>query len=95
MSEPHTSAPARAGEELIEEAPFTATAAAERPLGAGDRRPVASCRSRRCCATCCVLVISAVGAVILLEITDPFTNSQLASVTYYAIAAGGLTVLTG
>jgi branched-chain amino acid transport system permease protein len=37
----------------------------------------------------------AVGAVILLEITDPFTNSQLASVTYYAIAAGGLTVLTG
>jgi branched-chain amino acid transport system permease protein len=33
--------------------------------------------------------------VVLLEITDPFTNSQLASLSYYAIAAGGLTVLTG
>src|SRR3954449_9942821 len=42
-----------------------------------------------------VVLACAVGAVILLEITDPFTNSQLASVTYYAIAAGGLTVLTG
>jgi branched-chain amino acid transport system permease protein len=42
-----------------------------------------------------ILVLSAVGAVVLLEITDPFTNSQLAQLTYYAIAAGGLTVLTG
>jgi branched-chain amino acid transport system permease protein len=42
-----------------------------------------------------VLVLGAVGAVILLEITDPFTNSQLATLSYYAIAAGGLTVLTG
>src|SRR3954469_11938384 len=42
-----------------------------------------------------LLVVGAVLAVALLEITDPFTNSQLAQVAYYAIAAGGLTVLTG
>src|SRR3954447_26857683 len=42
-----------------------------------------------------LLVLGAVLAVALLEITDPFTNSQLAQVAYYAIAAGGLTVLTG
>ena len=33
--------------------------------------------------------------MILLEITDPFRNSQLATMSYYAIAAGGLTVLIG
>jgi branched-chain amino acid transport system permease protein len=42
-----------------------------------------------------ILLLSAIGAVILLEVTDPFTNSQLAQLSYYAIAAGGLTVLTG
>lgn len=42
-----------------------------------------------------VLVVCAVGAVILLESTSPFRNSQFATLTYYAIAAGGLTLLTG
>ncbi|WP_104526073.1 branched-chain amino acid ABC transporter permease [Blastococcus atacamensis] len=42
-----------------------------------------------------VLLLGAVAAVVILEITDPFTNSQLATLSYYAIAAGGLTVLTG
>jgi branched-chain amino acid transport system permease protein len=42
-----------------------------------------------------VTLLCAVGAVVLLEITSPFQNSQLATLTYYAIAAGGLTVLTG
>jgi branched-chain amino acid transport system permease protein len=42
-----------------------------------------------------VLAVCAVGAVVLLEVTDQFTNSQLAQLAYYAIAAGGLTVLTG
>jgi len=42
-----------------------------------------------------LLAVGAIAAVVLLEITDPFTNSQLAQVAYYAIAAGGLTVLTG
>lgn len=41
------------------------------------------------------VVVCAVGAVVLLEVTDPFRNSQLATLSYYAIAAGGLTVLTG
>ncbi|MCF6508491.1 branched-chain amino acid ABC transporter permease [Blastococcus sp. MG754426] len=42
-----------------------------------------------------VLAACAVLAVVVLEITSPFQNSQLATLTYYAIAAGGLTVLTG
>ncbi|MCZ2858414.1 branched-chain amino acid ABC transporter permease [Blastococcus sp. VKM Ac-2987] len=42
-----------------------------------------------------VLVVCAVLAVAILELTSPFQNSQLATLTYYAIAAGGLTVLTG
>lgn len=42
-----------------------------------------------------VLVAGAVLAVLLLEGTDDFGNSQLTSVAYYAMAAGGLTVLTG
>ena len=42
-----------------------------------------------------VLVGCAVLAVVILEVTTPFQNSQLATLTYYAIAAGGLTLLTG
>src|SRR4051794_14193679 len=42
-----------------------------------------------------VLVISAVLVVLLLESTDLGFNAQLGYVAYYAIAAGGLTVLTG
>ncbi|MGY2066454.1 branched-chain amino acid ABC transporter permease [Blastococcus sp. SYSU DS0619] len=42
-----------------------------------------------------VLAVCAVLAVAVLELTSPFQNSQLATLTYYAIAAGGLTVLTG
>ncbi|MEU2349008.1 branched-chain amino acid ABC transporter permease [Modestobacter sp. NPDC049651] len=42
-----------------------------------------------------VLVLAALGVVVLLEVTDAYTNSQLATLSYYAIAAGGLTVLTG
>lgn len=42
-----------------------------------------------------LLVLFAVVSVLILESTDEFTNSQLGQVAYYAIAAGGLTVLTG
>jgi branched-chain amino acid transport system permease protein len=42
-----------------------------------------------------LLVLFAVVAVLLLEGTDEFANSQLTSVAFYAVAAGGLTVLTG
>jgi branched-chain amino acid transport system permease protein len=41
-------------------------------------------------------VLAALAAVVLvLELTSPFRNSQLATMSYYAIAAAGLTVLTG
>jgi branched-chain amino acid transport system permease protein len=42
-----------------------------------------------------VLVLCAVGAVILLESTDLGFNAQIGYVAFYAIAAGGLTLLTG
>jgi len=42
-----------------------------------------------------VLVLCAVAAVILLESTDLGFNAQIGYVAFYAIAAGGLTLLTG
>ena len=74
--------------------PGTATAAADVPTTApgGGRRLVPSSTLLR---HLIVLIVCAIGAVALLESTSPYTNSQLAAVTYYAIAAGGLTVLTG
>lgn len=36
-----------------------------------------------------------VVVVLVLELTSPFRNSQFATMAYYAIAAAGLTVLTG
>jgi branched-chain amino acid transport system permease protein len=42
-----------------------------------------------------LLILGGVVAVLLLEGTDEFGNSQLTSLAYYAMAAGGLTVLTG
>jgi branched-chain amino acid transport system permease protein len=77
-----------------EEAPVTATAAANAPSA-----HAASGRSFLPRSTLLrhllIVVLCAVGAVLLLESTSPFRNSQFASLTYYAIAAGGLTVLTG
>jgi branched-chain amino acid transport system permease protein len=40
-------------------------------------------------------LLGLLGIVLLLELTSPFRNSQFAAMTYYAIAAAGLTVLTG
>jgi branched-chain amino acid transport system permease protein len=77
-----------------EEAPTTATAAADAPSAPADGRRSFLPRSTLL-RHLVVLVLAAVAAVVLLEITDPFTNSQLATLSYYAIAAGGLTVLTG
>ena len=77
-----------------EEAPTTATAAANAasaPAAGGRTFLPRSTLLRHLL----LVVLAAVGAVVLLEITDPFTNSQLATLSYYAIAAGGLTVLTG
>jgi branched-chain amino acid transport system permease protein len=92
MSESNTSL-STAGQ-ASEDAPTTATAAANAPsaqAGGGRSFLPKSTLLRHLV----LLVICAVGAVVLLEITTPFQNSQLASLTYYAIAAGGLTVLTG
>jgi branched-chain amino acid transport system permease protein len=86
--------PVSTAAKATEDAPFTATAAANAPSAqatAGRSFLPKSTLLRHLV----ILLICAVGAVILLEITTPFQNSQLASLSYYAIAAGGLTVLTG
>ncbi|PXY30084.1 branched-chain amino acid ABC transporter permease [Prauserella sp. PE36] len=41
------------------------------------------------------VVAGLVVVVLVLETTSPFRNSQFATMSYYAIAAAGLTVLTG
>jgi branched-chain amino acid transport system permease protein len=69
-----------------------ATAAAGTSTGTGGPRWLPQSTLLRHLA---VVLLCAVGAVVLLEVTDPFRNSQLATLSYYAIAAGGLTVLTG
>jgi branched-chain amino acid transport system permease protein len=80
--------------EMTSESPTEATAAADAPSAAasGGRSLLPRNTLLR---HLLVLLISAIGAVVLLEATDQFTNSQLAQLSYYAIAAGGLTVLTG
>ncbi|MGY2082016.1 branched-chain amino acid ABC transporter permease [Modestobacter sp. SYSU DS0657] len=91
MSDLHSSAGTVAGE-ATDEAPTAATAAADEPTRTGRRSLLPGSTLLR---HLLVLLVAAVGAVVLLEVTDPFTNSQLATLSYYAIAAGGLTVLTG
>ncbi|TQN37860.1 branched-chain amino acid transport system permease protein [Blastococcus colisei] len=88
-----TSGPDGAGK-ATDDAPAKATAAANAPSAqaTGGRSFLPKSTLLRHLT---VVLLAVVGAVILLEITDPFTNSQLATLSYYAIAAGGLTVLTG
>jgi branched-chain amino acid transport system permease protein len=96
MSEPQNTrpAPGAAAGAATEEAPVVSTAAANAPSAqaAGRRSWLPKSTLLRHLV---ILLLCAVGAVILLEITSPFQNSQLATLSYYAIAAGGLTVLTG
>ncbi|MBW0105548.1 branched-chain amino acid ABC transporter permease [Pseudonocardia sp. KRD291] len=42
-----------------------------------------------------LVLLGALAVVLVLETTSPFRNSQFATLSYYAIAAAGLTVLTG
>ena len=70
-----------------------ATAAAPPSTSSGRRRvPVPQATLVR---HLLALLACAVAVVVLLEVTDPFRNSQFATLSYYAIAAGGLTLLTG
>jgi branched-chain amino acid transport system permease protein len=86
--------PAGAPGAASSEAPSTATAAANAPSPqAGHRRSLLP--KSTLLRHLSVLVLCAVGAVLLLEGTDAGVNAQLSSVAYYAIAAGGLTLLTG
>jgi branched-chain amino acid transport system permease protein len=94
MSDLQTPAsPANAGA-AGSEAPSTATAAANAgsAQAAGGRTFLPRNTLLRHLV---VLVLCAVGAVVLLESTDLGFNAQIGYVAFYAIAAGGLTVLTG
>jgi branched-chain amino acid transport system permease protein len=93
MSESQT--PVSTAGAATEEAPADATVAANAPSAQAAGRGRSFLPTSTLLRHLVVALLCLVGAVILLEITDPFTNSQLASLSYYAIAAGGLTVLTG
>jgi branched-chain amino acid transport system permease protein len=93
MTDPQT--PTAAAGAATEEAPVTATAAANAPSAQATGGGRSFLPKSTLLRHLLILVLCAVGAVILLEITSPFQNSQLATLSYYAIAAGGLTVLTG
>ena len=93
VTKPQDTAATSAGE-MTSEAPTEATAAADAPSSAA--RPGRSLLPQNTLLRhLLLLLLCAVGTVALLELTDPFRNSQLAQLSYYAIAAGGLTVLTG
>ncbi|MGY1709433.1 branched-chain amino acid ABC transporter permease [Geodermatophilus sp. SYSU D00758] len=93
MSQPQDTTATSSGE-MSSESPTESTAAANAPsAGAATGRSLLP--GNTLLRHLLVLVLCAVVAVVLLESTDQFTNSQLAQLSYYAIAAGGLTVLTG
>ncbi|NEK84319.1 branched-chain amino acid ABC transporter permease [Blastococcus saxobsidens] len=86
--------PASAAGKATDEAPTESTAGANAPSAtakAGRSFLPQSTLPRHLL----VLALSAVFAVVLLEVSSPYQNSQIATLSYYAIAAGGLTVLTG
>jgi branched-chain amino acid transport system permease protein len=81
------------GGAALDTAPVPATAAANAPTASAGGGSFLS-RSTLLRHLLAVVVCAALG-ILVLEVTDPFTNSQLAQVAFYAIAAGGLTILTG
>lgn len=86
--------PAGAPGAASDDAPSTATAAANASsarAGAGRSFLPKSTLLRHLL----VLALCAVGAVLLLESTERSTNDQISRIAFYAIAAGGLTLLTG
>lgn len=95
MSDPQTPTSGAGAGAATSEAPVDATAAANAPSAQGAGGGRSFLPKSTLLRHLVIVLVCAVGAVVLLEITDPFTNSQLAQLSYYAIAAGGLTVLTG
>jgi branched-chain amino acid transport system permease protein len=73
------------------EAPRPARRPLRRRLAALRRRLPRSTFGRHGLA----VLLGLVAVVLVLELTGPFRNSQFATMSYYAIAAAGLTVLTG
>jgi branched-chain amino acid transport system permease protein len=94
VSDLHTPASSPAAGAATSDAPTTATAAGNagsaQAAGGGSFLP-----RNTLLRHLLVLVLCAVGAVVLLESTDLGFNAQVGYVAFYAIAAGGLTVLTG
>ena len=86
--------PAGAPGAASEDAPSTATAAANASSAqaSGGRSFLPKSTLLR---HLLVLALCAVGAVLLLEGTERSTNDQISRMAFYAIAAGGLTLLTG
>jgi branched-chain amino acid transport system permease protein len=78
------------------EAPTVATAAADAPTaGTGGRRGRFRLPQAALPRHAILVVLAAVAGILLIELVDRFTHTQIASVGYYAVAAAGLTALTG
>jgi branched-chain amino acid transport system permease protein len=76
----------------------TAPVPADRRERAGRRllsRPLAAVRATPLRRHLALAVLGLLVVILVLESTGPFRNAQFASMAYLAIAAGGLTVLTG
>jgi branched-chain amino acid transport system permease protein len=86
----------RTGTPAAERAPAAAAPSAAAP---GPGRRFAALRRRMPRSTfgrhALITLAALVAVVLVLELTSPFRNSQFATMSYYAIAAAGLTVLTG
>ncbi|MGY1600639.1 branched-chain amino acid ABC transporter permease [Geodermatophilus sp. SYSU D00815] len=95
MSDLNTSAPA-AGQ-ATSAAPVVATAAADVPSATtgGRRRGRVRLPQAALPRHALLVLLAAVAGIVLIEVVDRFTHTQIASVGYYAVAAAGLTVLTG
>jgi branched-chain amino acid transport system permease protein len=93
MSDSQT--PTSAAGAATDTAPVEATAAANAPSAQATGGGRSFLPKSTLLRHLLMVLLALVAAVIILEITDPFTNSQLAQLSYYAIAAGGLTILTG
>jgi branched-chain amino acid transport system permease protein len=87
--------PGSAGQ-ATDDAPTVATAAANAPTATvGGRRRKWGLPQAALPRHAVLLLLALIVGILLIEVTDRFTHTQIAAVGYYAVAAAGLTVLTG
>ncbi|WP_448625799.1 branched-chain amino acid ABC transporter permease [Geodermatophilus sp. URMC 64] len=82
--------------QATDDAPTVATAAADAPTAtAGGRRRKWGLPQAALPRHALLLLLALIAGMLLIEVTDRFTHTQIAQVGFYAVAAAGLTLLTG